>query len=605
MMIYQKGIDWDANYDVVVLGFGGAGATAARFAADNDARVLLVDVAPEGHEGGNTRYSAQLIGTGNDFDELKKYYKNLTAPMSLDEDMIDTYVKGMVNTPNYVTEYLGVKPCSAKKYAPQRLKHAYDEFPEFEGSESYDFTTVRESWFDAALWQILKDEVVKRQDKIDVLYNTPAKELIQDPETRKIEGVLIEREGKLLKVQAKNGVVMTTGGFENNQTMIEDFLGAKRLAPLGTLYNRGDGQKMAQEVGADFWHMHNFESLGLLHGMAFAVPEGERGRLMLGAQNIAVAHGSSFVVGDDGTRYFNEAEENRHGHIKNHGQWKIPLNQEHPYLIFDETKKAELDKDPIIGDYKPYTENVIKADSVEALAEKIGFEPSVLKDSLDRFNKAAKEHNDPEFRRDPATLRALEGNTIYAVRMEQTMLNTQGGPRRNAEAEILDTKGKPIPHLFSAGEFGGICANQYQGGNNIAECLIWGKIAGENAAKAKDDVLDTAVDAASGASAHEKHLTSDLKQQDYPTGKDQYIGRSKSGMGDEIVVRVTADHQKNLKKIEVLKQAESADYGLKAVKILPDEMVKQNKVDVDAVSGASSTTRGLKEAVNDALSKID
>ena len=76
-------------------------------------------------------------------------------------------------------------------------------------------------------------------------------------------------------------------------------------------------------------------------------------------------------------------------------------------------------------------------------------------------------------------------------------------------------------------------------------------------------------------------------------------------MGGEIVVRVTADKDKNLKKIEVLKQAESEDYGLKAVKTLPEEMVKQNKVDVDAVSGASSTSRGLKDAVNDALSKID
>ena len=67
-MIYHKNFAWDATYDVVVLGFGGAGATAARFAADNNAKVLLVDSAPEGHEGGNTRYSAQLIGTGSDFN---------------------------------------------------------------------------------------------------------------------------------------------------------------------------------------------------------------------------------------------------------------------------------------------------------------------------------------------------------------------------------------------------------------------------------------------------------------------------------------------------------------------------------------------------------
>lgn len=599
-MIYQADIEWDANYDVVVLGFGGAGATAARFAADQDARVLLVDAAPEGHEGGNTRYSAQLLGTGEDFNKMKKYYQQLTAPMSLDEEMIDTYVKGMVAMPEYVSKYLEVEPCSAKDYAPQS-RWAFEEFPEYEGSETHDFTTVAKSWFDASLWQILKNQVSKRQSKIDVLYNTPAIELIQNGQTRVIEGVVIERDNKRLNVQAKNGVVLATGGFENNQRMIEDYLGAKKLAPLGTLYNKGDGVRLAQEVGADLWHMHNFESLGLLHGMAFAVPQGERGRLMLGEQNEKVAHGSAFVIGDDGTRYFNEAEENRHGHIKNHGQWKVPINQVHPYLIFDSKKKEELDHDPIIGSYAPYYNQIISASSPAELAEKIEIEPAVLNQTVARFNHACEEHNDSEFHRASTTLQAFTGAEIFAVKLEQTMLNTQGGPRRNVKAEIIDTKGQVIPHLYSAGELGGISANQYQGGGNLAECLIWGKIAGENAAIPK---LANEADVASGASVSEKHLNSDLRRETYPTAKNQYIGRSSRGMGDEIVVRVTVDENKNLQEIEVLKQAESADYGQKAIEILPKEMVKQNRTDVDTITGASSTSRGLRDAVNDALSKI-
>ena len=61
-MIVNDHTYYDASYDVVVLGFGGAGATAARFAADSGAKVLIVDSAPEGHEGGNTRYAAELVG---------------------------------------------------------------------------------------------------------------------------------------------------------------------------------------------------------------------------------------------------------------------------------------------------------------------------------------------------------------------------------------------------------------------------------------------------------------------------------------------------------------------------------------------------------------
>ncbi|MDF7638200.1 FAD-binding protein [Lactobacillus sp. ESL0791] len=599
-MIVNSKIDYDASYDVVVLGFGGAGATAARFAADNGAKVLMVDSAPEGHEGGNTRYSAQLIGSGDDFAEMKKYYQKLTAPMTLDEEMVDTFVNGMVNMRDYVQKYLGVKPCSLREYLPQ-MQSGYWEYPEYDGVKSYDFTTVHKGLFDAALWQNLKQQVVDRQDKIAVLYNTPAKELIQDVTSKAIVGVVIERDHELLKIEARNGVVLATGGFENNQQMIEDYLGAKKLAPVGTMYNKGAGVKMAQEVGADMWHMHNFESVGLFHGMAFAVEDGKRGRLLVGPQNVVASNGSSFVIGDDGTRYFNEAEENRHGHIKNHGQWKVPMNQEHPYLIFDEVKKKELDSDELIGQYAPYTENIIKADSVEELAGKIKVDPAVLRETFDTFNQAAAAKNDAEFHRDPTTLRAFVAGPIYAVKMEQGMLNTQGGPRRNAQAEVLDVKGQAIPHLYSAGELGGICANQYQGGGNLAECLIFGKIAGENAAKVKNDQVT--VDAETAVKP-QVSLASDIKKDNFATGKNQYIGKSNTGMGDEIVVRVTVDDQKNLQNVEVLKQAESDDYGLKAIKELPDEMVAKNTYDVDAVSGASSTTRGLKDAVKDALDKI-
>lgn len=76
-------------------------------------------------------------------------------------------------------------------------------------------------------------------------------------------------------------------------------------------------------------------------------------------------------------------------------------------------------------------------------------------------------------------------------------------------------------------------------------------------------------------------------------------------MGNEIVVRVTVDDDKNIQDVEVLKQSESEDYGLKAVKELPKEIVKKNSVDVDTISGASASSRAIKEAVQNALKQID
>lgn len=146
----------DQTFDVVVLGFGGAGATAARFAADAGAKVLLVDAAPEGHEGGNTRYAGQVVGAGTDFDQLKTYYKAMTAPMQLDDDMIDTYVQGMVDMPDYFRRYLGVEPLSIAKdwdHSKVDLHGILHEFPDFPGVNAYDLLVVHERQFDSALWK--------------------------------------------------------------------------------------------------------------------------------------------------------------------------------------------------------------------------------------------------------------------------------------------------------------------------------------------------------------------------------------------------------------------------------------------------------------------
>ena len=71
-MTYADTIEWNGEYDVVVVGFGGAGAVAARYAAEEGARVLLIDKAPLGNEGGNTRYCGQLIVYSEDKEAMKK-----------------------------------------------------------------------------------------------------------------------------------------------------------------------------------------------------------------------------------------------------------------------------------------------------------------------------------------------------------------------------------------------------------------------------------------------------------------------------------------------------------------------------------------------------
>lgn len=607
-MVQSHAVHWDATYDVVVLGFGGAGATAARFAADDGATVLLVDSAPEGHEGGNTRVSGQLVCYGDDEEKLRAYYRAQLGPMDLDEAIVDTYVEGMAGMKSYFRQYLDVEPVSSKQLLGADFG-MFPEYPEFEGGDCIDLLLVHEGFFDGALWKILHQKVADRADAIDVWYRSPARHLIKADDGRTIAGVQIEREHVLRNIRALNGVVLATGGFENNRRMIQDYLGAPRLAPAGSLFNKGAGVDLAIEAGADLWHMANYESLGLQHGLTFAVPDGERGPLLVfGYDDLAT--GSLLTVGDDGSRYFREDETNRHGHIFDHGIWRVPPAQAHPHLIFDQEKHDEI----VHGEHPEVLDRAVQADTAEQLAELIGADPQTLAKTIERFNSFVQQGTDYEFGRDPETMRAFDQGPYYAIAMLQGMLNTQGGPRRNSRAEILDPDGCPIGHLYGAGELGGVCAGVYQGGQNIAECLIFGKIAGQNAAVPKqqsgvqasrqDDVAPAMVATNTGQTLGS--FKSDLAQSqaDIPLGPGQFIGRSKAGMGAEITVRVTVDDDRKLRDIEIISQSETGDVAGEALQKLPAQMVARDSADVDVISGATVSSNALKAAVADALRQV-
>lgn len=108
-MVYKTKVSWDATYDVIVIGFGGAGAGAARFAADNNAKVLLIDAAPEGSEGGNTRYAGGAFAWGSNFDQLKEYYKQTYYPFEYDEEALDTFIKNVMQMKEYSKSILELK----------------------------------------------------------------------------------------------------------------------------------------------------------------------------------------------------------------------------------------------------------------------------------------------------------------------------------------------------------------------------------------------------------------------------------------------------------------------------------------------------------------
>lgn len=598
-------IKWNADYDVLVLGFGGAGGTAARFAADNNARVLLVDAAPYGHEGGNTRYSAQHVAMAHNKEKISQYYDQLAKPYEYSKATMDTYLNGFVKMPEYFEKYLGIKAFVwSRDFKPgDHLAHKAHlcEYPEYRGAETFDFALVHNRDFDAGLWKKIRKEVVDRRQKIDVWLNSRAVELIQDPITNQIEGAIVERNHKKYYIHAKNGVVMAMGGFENNPVMQQDYLHITKLTPLGTLYNRGDGIRMAQNVGAKMWHMSNYESLGIVPSYVIAEDENNRGRQINHWQN--VKSGSIFTIADDGTRFMREDAKFRHGHIYEHGDYLMPHAYDNAWLVFDEKQYQKFVAEKESGQlrYQKLFDRIVTANDVDELADKINVPAENLKNTIEQFNNFAESGQDLQFGRSAKSMMKFSEGKLYAIKLAPAVLNTQGGPEHNEKAEILNTNNMPISHLYSAGELGGMCVNRYQGGGNLAECLIFGKIAGEEAARNKDDArtieLTDAVPAINDLIAGDRIDNIEL-------GPDQYVGSTEAGIGGRIVVRVTYK-DKTIKNVEVLENHETEGIGAVAIRKLPGEIIKANSTDVDAVSGASTTTRALEEAVNKAIKKAN
>jgi len=111
----------------------------------------------------------------------------------------------------------------------------------------------------------------------------------------------------------------------------------------------------------------------------------------------------------------------------------------------------------------------------------VGLDPGGLWDTVRRWNRYCDAGQDPDFGR-TLMMAPIGAAPFYAVELSPSMLNMQGGPRRNEKAQIMRPDGAPIPRLYSAGELGSIYSYMYQGTGNIGECLAFGRIAGRNAA---------------------------------------------------------------------------------------------------------------------------
>jgi succinate dehydrogenase/fumarate reductase flavoprotein subunit len=594
---------WDAEYDVVVVGFGGAGASTAVTAADAGAKVLLLEKAPLGEEGGNTRYAAQLVMMPKKDQRANAitYYKAMRGEYGNQTDeMIEFIIDGALGNWDWF-EKMGVSPSRLGIYP-------LVEYPELPGGNEAIQTTFMDGviW-QSQFWKFLRQLVFDRRDKIDVWYESPGVKLIQDPATRIVHGVVAEHGGKNYNIRARNGVVLTTGGFENNDAMLENYAQLYDAYSKAARYNTGDGITMALEVGADLWHMStlagpdvNFinPQSGIAQNYYFT-----SARKTLNFTGFTAA--PVIIVGGNGRRFTNETEAPRHGHVDVGGTWFSLLVPRNSWCIFDETARLAV---PVYPTWSQGMEEelakgwVIKANTIAELAQKTGIDPAGLQAEITKYNDYCRTGVDIEYGTDPKYLKPLAAQgPYYAFPVKASLTNTQGGPRRNTNCEVLDPRGNPIPHLYSAGELGSFYTDIYNGGGNLSECLFSGRTAGANAARPKDDVSSSRVLPSNKIDFRSDTLEEFIAKAAAAAGPNEYIGAG-SGMGADLVLKVKYENNR-ITDIGFLMVHETVGVSNKAIVNVPQAIIAANSTNVDIVTGATVTSKAIIQAVNDAISK--
>jgi succinate dehydrogenase/fumarate reductase flavoprotein subunit len=500
---------WDHEADVVVVGYGGAGACAAITAHDAGAKVIVMEKAPY-RGGGNTGMCLGQWVCPTNVQHAVEYLKAGSEDYT-PLDVIQAWAEEVCKNRAFY-DSLGVKYAEAKNIA------GYPKLPYFSSMVLYQ--TEGQG---AGLFAQLNKHVHNR--KIQVLFGTPGKELIQDPATKEILGVYgqevsgtwgKEEQGRIVAVKAKRGVVLTTGGFEHNEEMKRQFHKAYPTAFYGWRYNTGDGIKMAQKVGADLWHMD------LMCGASNALFRDIDPNYGFQIQ-VHPKTNNYLYVDNLGRRFMNEKNplsSNPHTGFWQFFGWDeeaVGYTRTPYWLVFDSVgfKAGPLGSvkgskglrglyiiPEDLGGFEGWSNNNIQelnrgwirsGNSIEELAmniEKNEFgkrmDAGNLVASINRYNELCSKKNDDDFGRPVSSMLPVNAPPYYAFAKVPGGVCTHGGPRRSARAEVLNSELIPIPRLFSAGELGSIYGRTYSvTGGNVGEASAFGRIAGRNAAAIK------------------------------------------------------------------------------------------------------------------------
>lgn len=530
-------VAWDQEYDVVVLGSGGAGLSAALTAVTNGARVAIFEKAPT--VGGTTAVSGgitwipshnRLAGTELSVEDALAYLEAQSLG-AMDRELVETFVRtgpAMLDYleqhsdlrfeiaegfPDYKPELPGGRPGGGRSLAAAPFDLAkLGEWADRITAFPVDFSNVG---IDAET----RARIHATADDLDGDYCVAGAALIAGllkglldrgvtpaTEARAVElfraaegitGVRIQQHGKDIRVRARRGVVLGTGGFEWDARLVDAYLRGPMRGAVSPPNNTGDGLRMAMAHGADLANM----------GEAWWVPIVQIPGDTLGGHprsrsvRLERTRPRSIIVNRAGRRFLNEAGEyNSMAGPFHHLDPRAGYLNDPAWIVFD---SGHLKRYGFLGvePDAPAPDWFNESASLDELSAKIGVAADGLRRTVDTWNANVADEVDPDFGRGasaydgywgdtsaptPAlqTLGPLDTAPFYAVPVAVGAMGTKGGPRTDRDGRVLHVNGKVIPGLFAAGNaMAGVTGKAYGGaGGTLGPAMTFGYRSGYTAA---------------------------------------------------------------------------------------------------------------------------
>ena len=487
--------------DVIVVGAGNAAMSAAIAAKENGANVIVLEKAPEKEKGGNSTFTAGAIRFAyNGVDDLKEIMPDLTQE-EIDNTDFGTYTEvDFFEDMTRVTDYQTNPELTAilvnQSFETMKWMQSHNvRFVPIYGRQAFKIDgkfkfwgglTVEANGGGPGLVDSLHEEA-KRMG-IEVIFNAMATELIHDDDG--VHGVVYKHNGKTKELYA-NSVVLASGGFQANSEMRTRYLGPNwDVAKVrGTRFNTGEGINMALDIGA-----MPYGNWSGSHAVGWDKNAPEFGDLAVGDGFQKHSYPFGIMVNAEGKRFVDEGADFRNYTYAKYGKIILEQPGQLAWQIFDQ-KVTHLLRD----EYRIKEVTKVTANTLEELAQKLeGVDPKGFLKEIEAYNKAVQ--TDIPFNPNIKDGRRTKGlavpksnwaNTIedgpfeaYATTCGITF--TFGGLRINEKAEVQDVLLNSIPGLYAAGELvGGLFYFNYPGGTGLMAGSVFGKIAGEKAAKFK------------------------------------------------------------------------------------------------------------------------